>query len=98
MKTVSPAAVIAALARAAVPLSACSKSSSDQLADRVENAADARADNLEMQADMLENRAAAVREAGEERSDAIEAADRNVAAMSQAERDAIVANETAAVR
>ncbi len=98
MKTVSPAAVIAALALAAVPLSACSKSPSDQLADRVENAAEARADNLEMQADMLENRAAAVREAGEERSDAIEAADRNVAAMSQAERDAIVANEAAAVR
>lgn len=79
-------------------LSACGQSSSDRLADRVENAADARADGLEAQADMLDDRAAQIRRNGEQRADAIEAADRNVTAMSQAERDAIVANEAAAVR
>ena len=95
----------AAAAFAALLLAGCNKSPSDKLADRVENAADARAealeeraDDMEAQAAMLDNRAERVRDAGEQRADAIEAADRNVAAMTQEQRDAIVANEAAAVR
>ena len=67
MKTLVITAAVATLA-----LAGCNKSSSDKLADRVKNAADVRADNLEAQADMLDNRAAQVRKAGEQRSDAIE--------------------------
>lgn len=90
---------------AALPLAACNKSPSDKLADRVENAADNRADAMEANADtlrnqaaMLDNRAEKTRDTGEARADAIEAADMNVAAMSQERRDAIVANQAAAVR
>lgn len=90
---------------AALALTACIESPSDKLADRVENAADSRADALEANADVLrnqaarlDNRAETVRGTGESRSDAIEAADMNVAAMSQEQRDAIVANQAAAVR
>ena len=85
-------------ATAALPLAACNNSPSDRLADRVQNAADVRADGLEQQADMLQNRAAQVRQTGEQRADAIQAADRNVATMSQEQRDAIVANQAPAVR
>lgn len=90
---------------AALPLAACNKSPSDKLADRVENAADNRADAMKSNADMLRNQAARlddradnVRDTGESRADAIEAADVNVAGMSQDRRDAIVANQAAAVR
>ena len=81
-----------------LPLAACGKSASDNLAGRVENVADARADALENHADMLDNQAAEIRKTGEQRSDAIDAANQNVASMSQAQRDAIVANQAAAVR
>ncbi|VVT30343.1 conserved exported hypothetical protein [Sphingomonas aurantiaca] len=98
--------VITLVALAAVlPLAACNKSPSDKLADRVENAADNRADAMEANADVLRNQAARLddradkaRDTGDSRSDAIEAADMNVASMSQERRDAIVANEAAAVR
>lgn len=101
MKTI----VTLAALTAALALTACSQSPSDKLADRVENAADSRADAMEADADVLrnqaarlDNRAETVRDTGESRSDAIEAADMNVAAMSQEQRDAIVANQAAAVR
>ena len=98
--------VITLVALAAVlPLAACNKSPSDKLADRVENAADNRADTMEANSDVLRNQAARLddradkaRDTGESRSDAIQAADMNVAGMSQERRDAIVANEAAAVR
>ncbi len=98
--------VITLVALAAVlPLAACNKSPSDKLADRVENAADTRADAMEANADVLRNQAAQLdnraekaRDTAESRSDAIEAADMNVAGMSQEQRDAIVANQAAAVR
>ena len=98
--------LITALAVAAVlPLAACSKSPSDKLADRVENAANNRADAMEANADMLRNQAAMLdnradkaRDMGASRSDAIQAADMNVAGMSQERRDAIVANQAPAVR
>jgi len=90
---------------AALALAGCNNSPSDKLADKVENAADARADNLEAradnlqtQADMLDNRAEQVRDTGKSRADAIEAADMNVQAMTQEQREAIVANQAAAVR
>lgn len=100
MKTYAATALIAALA-----LGACNKSPSDKLAGRVEAAADNRADAMEANAADLRNDAAALdsraertRDVAESRADAIEAADRNVAAMSQEKRDAIVANQAAAVR
>lgn len=86
-------------------LAGCSESASDRLADRVENAADVRADSLEnraaelqAQADALDHRAEQVRDTGKRRADAIDAANMNVAAMSVEQRDAIVANDAAAVR
>lgn len=98
--------ILTLLALAAIlPLVACNGSPSDKLADRVEDAADNRADAMEANADMLRNQAAQLdnradkaRDAGESRADAIEAADMNVAGMSQERRDAIVANQAAAVR
>ena len=98
--------LLTALAVVAIlPLAACNKSPSDKLADRVENAADTRADAMGANADVLRNQAAQLdnradkaRDTGESRSDAIQAADMNVAGMSQEQRDAIVANQAAAVR
>jgi len=95
---------LAALA-AMLPLAACNNSPSDKLVDRVENTADTRAgameanaEDLRNQAAQLDNRADKARKTGDSRSDAIEAADMNVAGMSQEQRDAIVANQAAAVR
>ena len=89
----------------ALTLGGCGESPSDKLAGRVENAADNRADKMEQNADqlrnqaaMLDNRAGAARDRGESRADAIKAADMNVSAMSQEQRDAIVANNAPAVR
>lgn len=99
---IAPAALMLV---ALVPLVACHRSASDRLADRVQNAADQRADALKAQADKLQahadalnNRADQVRDTGKSRADAIEAADMNVAAMSKDQRNAIVANDAAAVR
>jgi|GEM_PF-1253999 len=101
MKAIVTVSILAAM----LPLAACNKSPSDKLADRVENAADNRADAMEANADalrnqaaMLDNRADKARDTGESRADAIKAADMNVSAMSQERRDAIVANQAAAVR
>lgn len=89
----------------ALALSACNKSPSDKLAGRVEAAADSQADAMEANAAALRDQAAALddradktRDVGKSRADAIEAANRNVAGMSQEQRDAIVANQAAAVR
>ncbi|MBV1691442.1 hypothetical protein KRR38_28105 [Novosphingobium sp. G106] len=86
-------------------LSSCEKKSDDRLAERVENAADKRAEVLESSAAALESDAAALnaradkmRETGESRADAIDAADLNAKAMSSAQKDAIVANESPAVQ
>lgn len=101
MKKIVFIAAVAGLAT----LTGCNNSPSDKLAGRVENAADSRADAMEQNADvlrnqaaMLDNRADATRDRGESRADAIKAGDMNVSAMSQEHRDAIVANEAAAVR
>ena len=83
---------------ALVPLAGCGGNGDDKLAGRVEDAADNRADALAERADALDTRAEQVRAKGEQRSDAIDAADLNAAAMSNAQKDAIVANEAAAVR
>lgn len=82
----------------AAPLAACGGNGDDKLAQRVEDAADNRADQMEAQAQDLENRADRTREIGEQRGDAIDAADLNAQAMSNAQKDAIVANSAAAVR
>lgn len=99
-------AIIPVLSAALIlPLAACNSTPSEKLAERVEEAADNRADALESnaetlraQAAALDNRAEAVRDTAEERADAIKAADRNVAAMSEEKRDAVVLNEAPAVR
>ncbi len=93
---IKPATVAAALIL--LPLAACNERPADKLADRVEDAGDARADALENEAEMLENRADAVRDNADDRSDAIEAADRDVSQLSGERRDAIVADEAPAVR
>ena len=97
--------MLGAAALLALSLAACNNTPSDKLADRVENAADTRAnmlenraDTLQAQAATLDNRADQVRSTGESRADAIQAADMNVAGMNQQQRDAIVANQAAAVR
>lgn len=89
----------------ALVLGGCNDNASEKLADRVETAADNRADAMEANAEALRNQAAMLdaradrtRDVGEARADAIEAADMNVAAMSPERRDAIVANQAAAVR
>ncbi|UZK66604.1 hypothetical protein [Sphingomonas sp. M1-B02] len=90
---------IIAAALGSLALAGCNQSPSENLADRVEDAADNRADAMENQAEALIERAEQVRETGEQRADAIEAADRNVAAtMTEERRDAVVANEAPAVR
>lgn len=101
MKLISTIAMLAALS----PLAACNNSPSDKLAGRVESAAENRADALEANAQalrneaaMLDQRAETTRDVGEARADAIKAADMNVSTMSQERRDAIVANQAAAVR
>ena len=53
---------------------------------------------LRQQANGLDKRAEIVRDTAESRADAIKAADMNVKEMTQAQRDAIVANEAPAVR
>ena len=83
---------------ASIPLAGCGGHGDDKLAKRVEDAADNRADALENQADLLNERADQVRKKGEQRGDAIDAADLNVDAMSEEQKNAIVANQAAAVR
>jgi hypothetical protein len=90
--------MIFSVALCALSLSACSKSPSENLADRVENAADAQADAMENQANMLKAQAAEVRENGEQRSDAIEAANQNVAAMPAEQANAVIAGDAPAVK
>lgn len=90
--------ILIALSVCTLPLTACGKSPSDKLADRVEKAAETRADALEKDAEALNKRAEQVRQTGEQRANAIDAADRDTAAMTQEQRDAIVANEAPAVR
>ena len=98
-------AIVMTTAIAMLALGGCNNSPSEKLADRVESAADTRAeameahaDSLETQADMLDSRAEQVRDLGESRANAIEAADTNAKAMTQEQRDAIVANKAPAVR
>lgn len=75
---------------AALALAACGGKGDDKLGDRVEQAADNRADALEAQADNLKDRAEAVRKSGEQQEDAIDAADVNAQAMSNSEKEALI--------
>lgn len=75
---------------AALALAACGGKGDDKLGDRVEQAADNRADALEAQADNLEDQAKAVRKTGEQQEDAIDAADVNAQAMSNGEKEALI--------
>ena len=93
-----PILATALLAIMAAPLAACGGNGDDKLAERVEDRADNRADQLEAMADNLEDRADRTREVGEQRADAIDAADLNAQAMSNEQKADIVANEAAAVQ
>ena len=95
MKPILATAILAILA---TPLAACGGNGDDKLAERVEDRAENRADQLEAMADNLEDRADRTREIGEQRADAIDAADLNAHAMSAEHKADIVANEAAAVR
>lgn len=77
---------------------ACGTKGDEKLAQRVEDRADNRADMLENQADALDAQAKQVRATGESRSDAIDAANLNVQALSNEQRAAIVNNTAPAVR
>ncbi len=86
-------------------LAGCGGKGDDALASDVEAAADnqstalqAEADRLEAQAEATADRAETVRDAGEDRADAIDAADVDADAMTAAQRNAVIANESAAVR
>lgn len=81
----------AAMVLFVAPLAACGGNGDDKLAERVE-------DHAENRADALEERADQIRDTGEQRADAIDAADLNAEAMSAEQKNAIVANEAAAVR
>ncbi|TPG10827.1 hypothetical protein [Sphingomonas oligophenolica] len=93
-----PILALACLALLTAPLAACGGNGDDKLAGRVEDAADNRADQMEAMASNLEDRADRTRDIGEQRADAIDAADINAQAMSNAQKDEIVANQAAAVR
>lgn len=82
----------------AVSLGACAKSGDEKLADRVENHADAQADALQNQAAALNAEAEQIRKTGEQRGDAIDAANLNTQAMSNAQKAAIVNGAAPAVR
>ena len=86
------------LALFAMPLAACGGTGDDKLAGRVEDAADNRADQLEATAENLEDRAEDIRENGEERAEAIDDADVNADAMSNAQKADLIGNDAATVR
>lgn len=92
-------AIITAISAASLAmLTACGGKGDDTLGERAEEAADAKADNMDAMADNMsgpaaenmEAKADAVREAGDAREDAIDDADVNAAAMNAAEKDAVV--------
>jgi hypothetical protein len=83
---------------ATLALAACGGNGDDKLAERVEDRADARADEMENKADALDARAEAVRERGEDRADAIDAADVNADKMTVNEKNAVVVGDAPAVR
>lgn len=94
-----PILATALLVAFAMPLAACGGGNGDdKLAERVEDHADNRADQLEAMAENLEDRAEQTRKVGEQRADAIDAADLNTQAMTDEQKANIIANETAAVR
>ena len=85
-KTIS----VMAMAAMACALGVCGGEGDDKLGSQVEAAADNRADALEATADNLEDQAKAVRKSGEQQADAIDDADVNAQAMSDAQKTALV--------
>lgn len=78
------------LAVLALPLAACGGKGDDTLGRQVEQAADNRAEALEATADNLQEQAKAVRKSGAKQADAIDAADVNAQAMSDAQKQALI--------
>ena len=82
-----------------IGLGACGGNGDDALGDNAAEAGEAKADNLEAaadnaatpaQAEALESQADAAEEAGEQREEAIDDADVNAQAMSNAQKEAVV--------
>ena len=82
-----------------IALGACGGNGDDALGEKAEEAGEAKADNLEAaadnaatpaQAEALESQADAAEEAGEQREEAIDDADVNAQAMSNAQKEAVV--------
>lgn len=79
-------------------LSACGGKGDDKLGERAEEAADAKADSMDAMADNMtgaakenmEDKADAVRQAGDAKEDAIDDADVNADAMTEAQKNAVV--------
>ena len=82
-----------ALATLTVPLAACGGNGDDALAERAEDAAENKADQLEAAGN--EAGADMVEEAGEERADAIDDADVNAHAMTNAQKADVIENGVA---
>ena len=90
--------LLAAVAVAALSLTACGGSGDDKLGDQAESAAENKADQLDAAADnmsgaaeeSLEAQADATRAAGDAKEEAIDDADVNADAMSNAQKGALV--------
>ena len=90
--------LLAAIAVAALSLTACGGKGDDKLGDQAESAADNRADQLDAAADnasgaaedSLEAQADATRAAGDAKEEAIDDADVNADAMTNAQKGALV--------
>ena len=90
--------LLAAIAVAALSLTACGGKGDDKLGDQAESAADNRADQLDAAADnasgaaedSLEAQADATRAAGDAKEEAIDDADVNADAMTNAQKSAVI--------
>ncbi len=87
MKKTMAAAVLGAMA---LSLAACGGNGDDKLAKNVEKAYDNRADAKEQAADNMKDQAKQIRKSGEQQADAIDDADVNAAAMSDAQKTALM--------
>lgn len=93
-----PLSMKAFLGASCIALAACGGQGDDQLGEQAQEAAENRADVMDAAAenmsgtaeDMMEANADATREAGEAKEEAIDEADVNAAAMTNAQKEAII--------
>ena len=93
-----PLSMTAFLGASCIALAACGGQGDDQLGEQAQEAAENRADAMDAAAenmsgtaeDMMEANADATREAGEAKEEAIDESDVNAAAMTNAQKEAII--------